>query len=285
MDTDDAEVLAYLDSELGTEDGSEPEELRDETEEPESTGRREQSFHGDGFEDDEEEDDDSEEDGDELDDNEDGEDDEDGEDGDDLSEDDQPQPDPREARLKAIAEAVERKQREAAANIRRERTANQLMQIHATATAEEWEAFQKKLMDGYQAKLARDIQERNRNKDLVIAAFVERENIQHQQAQDAAGREMAMIAAEQKMGGTFSAAERAALDNATADNFMATFTKLVAARSAQTEPAREKLREKRQQKRADSAPLRENGGARAVRGDYNNYDDIGSYLDDVFAGM
>ncbi len=279
---DDAELLAYLDTELGTPDGSEPREVRDETEEPESGARVESSFHADPFErDSEEEDEDDEGEYDEG--EEDEEDFEDGEEGDDLPDDEDPRQDPGEAQLKAIAEAVARKQKEVLGDIKAQGVKQKIDAIRAASTDEEFAEFEKKMALSFLAHQRQQQAAKGDERQMVLTAIGIAQRLEAEQREDTAGRAMSITAAEQNFLPNMSVAERAALEVTPQAQFVATVQRLKEARSKQTEPARNALRARRQEKRADPAPLRENGGARSVRGDYDNWTDIDSFLDDALA--
>lgn len=274
---DDQEVIEYLDGLFGTE-SSEPEGQRDESEQPEAEA--DSPFFRDEFDEEPDETGEEEEEVEEDDEEEDDSEGEDEGDDEDVPDEDDPKIDPREARLKAIAEAVERKQQEAAKLIKYEQTVNKFQQIKANSTDEEWATFTNQFLKFVQNKEVQKVEKQLHDQQVIVAAYQMNAQLEQQAAEYAAGQELAIIAATEKLG-SLSAYEERMLRSANDENFIDTFNFIVKTRQEQTEPARKALREKRQAKGADRPPIRENGGARSVAKDYNNFEDIGSYMDDV----
>lgn len=291
--SEDAEIDDFLDQELGGEDGSTRDDSEDFADDDE-----------DGAAPSEESDEDDEDDGPEAEDDGDDEDEEGDENGEPEGDEDDGEPvDPlaeERAKIQANAEAalkiVQDQLAERVKAVQQQethvKTAQKLIDLKASMPAEEWDKFTSQLTQAYavqQLKQQREAQTTDLDKaKKVIATFVARDEMIERQAEQTAMREVVITNAVQKyLGGKVTVAEAQALENTPPERFMTVLQALVDARQDQTAPARQALRERRQLKNADRAPLRATGGAKGVAKNYDNYDpDAGldAYLDEQFEG-
>lgn len=292
--SEDAEIDDFLDRELGGEDGSSRDESEDYDDGEDEDGGEPSE---DSADDDEDDDPEAEDDGDDE-----------GEEGDDDGEpegdeDDGESPDPladERAKIQANAEAalkiVQDQLAERVKAVQQQethvKTAQKLIDLKASMAPEEWDKFTNRLTQAFavqQLKQQRETQTSDLDKaKKVIATFVARDEMIERQAEQTAMREVVITNAVQKyLGGKVTVAEAQALENTPPERFMTVLQALVDARQDQTAPARQALRERRQMKGADRAPLRATGGAKGVAKSYDNYDpDAGldAYLDEQFEG-